>query len=36
MDILDADAFFPDFEDDFLLEKTDERAEFTIEYWKRK
>jgi dihydrofolate reductase len=31
-----ADAFFPEFENDFMLEKTDEREEFTIEYWKRK
>ncbi len=31
-----ADAFFPEFEWDFILEKKDERESFTIEYWKRK
>ncbi len=36
MQIEDADAFFPEFEVDFQLTKTDERDGFTIEYWKRK
>ncbi len=31
-----ADAFFPEFESDFTLERTDPRIGFTIEYWKRK
>ena len=31
-----ADAFFPDFESAFILERTDPREGFTIEYWKRK
>ena len=36
LDIDGADAFFSDFEDDFDLVDTDERAEFVIEYWQRK
>ena len=36
MDVDGADAFFSDFEDDFDLIDTDERAEFVIEYWTRK
>ncbi len=31
-----ADTFFPEFESDFILEKSDDREWFTIEYWKRK
>ena len=31
-----ADAFFPDFESAFILERTDPREGFTIEYWKKK
>jgi dihydrofolate reductase len=36
MDVDGADAFFSDFEDDFNLVDTDERALFVIEYWQRK
>jgi hypothetical protein len=36
MYIEDADAFFPEFEGGFILEKTDKREGFSIEYWKRK
>lgn len=36
MYIEDADAFFPEFEEGFTLEKIDKREGFFIEYWKRK
>jgi len=36
MDIEDADAYFAEFESDFDLVRTDEKEEFSIEYWKRK
>ncbi len=35
MDVDGADAFFSDFERDFDLIDTDERAEFVIEYWEK-
>jgi|GEM_PF-3682023 hypothetical protein len=35
MYIDDADAFFPEFEESFTLEKTDEKDSFSVEYWKR-
>jgi len=35
MHIDDADAFFPEFEEKFTLERTDEKDGFSVEYWKR-
>ncbi len=33
MNIVDADAYFAEFEQDFDLVRTDDRGEFSVEYW---